>query len=63
MAKPQVQFSATCYYCGNLLPVDERGFPTSSIYRGEIHAWFCPDCKFKRLDLSLAVGAKKKEKR
>ena len=58
----KVSVSATCFYCGNTLPVDEHGIPTSSVYRGEIHAWFCPDCKFKALDMSLAVGNKKKEK-
>lgn len=60
--KTDLATTAKCFNCGKTLPVNENGIPVTSVFRGEIHAWFCPDCKFKSLDLSLAVGSDKANK-
>lgn len=36
--------SAKCSRCGNPLPLDNNGIPSTSLWN--MGNWFCPDCKF-----------------
>lgn len=63
MAKKQpkaICVSAKCSKCGNPLPLDGNGIPTSSIYM--MGKWLCPDCKFGGNKNHLQTAAPKKEK-
>lgn len=52
--------SAKCSKCGNPLPLDGNGIPTSSIYM--MGKWLCPDCKFGGSKNHLQTAGPKKAK-